>query len=146
MQLSMQGKGNEAPGGGVSGDLIVAIEEIEHQHLVRNGKDLLYQLGISFSEATLGTSIEIPMVTGKAKIKIPPGTQSGKNLRLRSKGIPDINGYGRGDMIVNIQIWTPQKLTKEEKELLVKLNESDNFKPKSNQTKNFFDRMKNHFS
>ena len=146
MQLSMQGKGNEAPGGGVSGDLIVAIEEIEHEHLVRNGKDLLYQLGISFSEATLGTSIEIPMVTGKAKIKIPPGTQSGKNLRLRSKGIPDINGYGRGDMIVNIQIWTPQKLTKEEKELLVKLNESDNFKPKSNQTKNFFDRMKNHFS
>ena len=146
MQLSMQGKGNEAPGGGLPGDLIVAIEEIEHEHLVGNGNDLLYQLGISFSDATIGTSVEIPMVAGKAKIKIPPGTQSGKNLRLRSKGIPDINGYGRGDMIVNIQIWTPQKLSKEEKELLVKLNESDNFKPKLNQTKNFFDRMKNHFS
>ena len=146
MQLSMQGKGNEAPGGGVAGDLIIAIEEIEHEHLVRNGTDLLYQLGITFSDAVIGTSIEIPMVSGKAKIKIPPGTQSGKNLRLRSKGIPDINGYGRGDMIVNIQVFTPQKISKEEKDLLLKLNESDNFKPKHNQTKSFFDRMKNRFS
>ena len=144
MQLSMQGKGNEAPGGGVAGDLIIAIEEIEHEHLVRNGTDLLYQLGISFSDAVIGKTIEIPMVSGKAKIKIPPGTQSGKNLRLRSKGIPDVNGYGRGDMIVNIQVFTPQKISKEEKELLLKLNESDNFKP--NQSKNFFDRMKNRFA
>ena len=146
MQLSMQGKGNEAPGGGVAGDLIIAIEEIEHEHLVRNGTDLLYQLGITFSDAVIGTSIEIPMVSGKAKIKIPSGTQSGKNLRLRSKGIPDVNGYGRGDMIVNIQVFTPQKISKEEKDLLLKLNESDNFKPKHNQTKSFFDRMKNRFS
>ena len=93
MQLSMQGKGNDAPGGGVPGDLIVAIEEIEHDHLVRNGTDLLYQLGITFSDAVMGTTVEIPMVNGKAKIKIPSGTQSGKNLRLRSKGIPDVNGY-----------------------------------------------------
>ena len=146
MQLSMQGKGNEAPGGGVAGDLIIAIEEIEHEHLVRNGTDLLYQLGITFSDAVIGKTIEIPMVSGKAKIKIPPGTQSGKNLRLRSKGIPDVNGYGRGDMIVNIQVFTPQKISKEEKELLLKLNESDNFKPKPNQSKNFFDRMKNRFA
>ena len=146
MQLSMQGKGNEAPGGGVPGDLIVAIEEIEHEHLVRNGTDLLYQLGITFSDAVMGKTVEIPMVSGKAKIKIPSGTQSGKNLRLRSKGIPDVNGYGRGDMIVNIQVFTPQKISKEEKELLLKLNESDNFKPKHNQTKSFFDRMKNRFS
>ena len=146
MQLSMQGKGNEAPGGGIPGDLIVAIEEIEHDHLVRNGTDLLYQLGLTFSDAVIGTSVEIPMVTGKAKIKIPAGTQSGKNLRLRSKGIPDVNGYGRGDMIVNIQVYTPQKISKDEKELLLKLNESDNFKPKQNQTKSFFDRMKNRFS
>ena len=146
MQLSMQGKGNEAPGGGVAGDLIIAIEEIEHEHLVRNGTDLLYQLGITFSDAVIGKTIEIPMVSGKAKIKIPSGTQSGKNLRLRSKGIPDVNGYGRGDMIVNIQVFTPQKISKEEKELLLKLNESDNFKPKLNQTKNFFDRMKNRFA
>ena len=146
MQLSMQGKGNEAPGGGVAGDLIIAIEEIEHEHLVRNGSDLLYQLGITFSDAVIGKTIEIPMVSGKAKIKIPSGTQSGKNLRLRSKGIPDVNGYGRGDMIVNIQVFTPQKISKEEKELLLKLNESDNFKPKVNQTKNFFDRMKNRFA
>ena len=146
MQLSMQGKGNEAPGGGAAGDLIIAIEEIEHEHLVRNGTDLLYQLGITFSDAVIGKTIEIPMVSGKAKIKIPSGTQSGKNLRLRSKGIPDVNGYGRGDMIVNIQVFTPQKISKEEKELLLKLNESDNFKPKLNQTKNFFDRMKNRFA
>jgi molecular chaperone DnaJ len=146
MQLSMQGKGNEAPGGGVAGDLIIAIEEIEHEHLVRNGTNLLYQLGITFSDAVIGKTIEIPMVSGKAKIKIPSGTQSGKNLRLRSKGIPDVNGYGRGDMIVNIQVFTPQKISKEEKELLLKLNESDNFKPKLNQTKNFFDRMKNRFA
>jgi molecular chaperone DnaJ len=146
MQLSMQGKGNEAPGGGVAGDLIIAIEEIEHEHLVRNGTDLLYQLGISFSDAVIGKTIEIPMISGKAKIKIPSGTQSGKNLRLRSKGIPDVNGYGRGDMIVNIQVFTPQKISKEEKELVLKLNESDNFKPKLNQTKNFFDRMKNRFA
>ena len=146
MQLSMQGKGNEAPGGGVAGDLIIAIEEIEHEHLVRNGTDLLYQLGITFSDAVIGKTIEIPMVTGKAKIKIPSGTQSGKNLRLRSKGIPDVNGYGRGDMIVNIQVFTPQKISNEEKDLLLKLNESDNFKPKHNQTKSFFDRMKNRFS
>ncbi len=146
MQLSMQGKGNEAPGGGVPGDLIVAIEEIEHDHLVRNGTDLLYQLGITFSDAVMGKTVEIPMVSGKAKIKVPAGTQSGKNLRLRSKGIPDVNGYGRGDMIVNIQVFTPQKISKEEKELLLKLNESDNFKPKHNQTKSFFDRMKNRFS
>jgi molecular chaperone DnaJ len=146
MQLSMQGKGNEAPGGGAAGDLIIAIEEIEHEHLVRNGSDLLYQLGITFSDAVIGKTIEIPMVSGKAKIKIPSGTQSGKNLRLRSKGIPDVNGYGRGDMIVNIQVFTPQKISKEEKELLLKLNESDNFKPKLNQTKNFFERMKNRFA
>ena len=146
MQLSMQGKGNEAPGGGVPGDLIVAIEEIEHEHLVRNGTDLLYQLGITFGDAVMGKTVEIPMVSGKAKIKVPAGTQSGKNLRLRSKGIPDVNGYGRGDMIVNIQVFTPQKISKEEKEILLKLNESDNFKPKHNQTKSFFDRMKNRFS
>ena len=146
MQLSMQGKGNEAPGGGVPGDLIIAIEEVEHESLVRNGNDLLYQLGITFSDAVLGTTVEIPMVSGKAKIKIPAGTQSGKNLRLRSKGIPDINGYGRGDMIVNIQVWTAQKVSKEEKELLLKLKDSENFQPKANQSRNFFDRMKNHFS
>ncbi len=146
MQLNVQGKGNDAPGGGVTGDLIVLIEEIEHDHLVRNGNDLYYQLPISFMDATIGINIEIPMVSGKAKIKIPAGTQSGKNLRLRGKGVPDINGYGKGDMIINIQIWTPQKISKEEKDILLKLNESDNFKPKENTSKNFFDRVKNHFN
>ena len=127
------------------------IIEIEIPPGVEEGMQLSMQgkgneVGISFSDAVMGTTVEIPMVSGKAKIKIPSGTQSGKNLRLRSKGIPDVNGYGRGDMIVNIQVFTPQKISKEEKELLVKLNESDNFKPKQNQTKSFFDRMKNRFS
>ncbi|MDG2343036.1 MAG: molecular chaperone DnaJ [Flavobacteriales bacterium] len=146
MQLNVQGKGNDAPGGGVTGDLIVLIEETEHEHLVRNGNDLYYQLPISFMDATIGINIEIPMVSGKAKIKIPAGTQSGKNLRLRGKGVPDINGYGKGDMIINIQVWTPQKISKEEKDILLKLNESDNFKPKESTSKNFFDRVKNHFN
>ncbi|MEC8604077.1 MAG: DnaJ C-terminal domain-containing protein, partial [Bacteroidota bacterium] len=99
MQLNMRGKGNDAPGNGVPGDLIIVIEEVEHDHLVRHGNDLYYDLHLSFIDAALGTEVEIPMVEGKAKIKINPGTQSGKNLRLRNKGIPEINGYGKGDLI-----------------------------------------------
>ena len=143
MQLSMQGKGNEAPGGGIPGDLIVAIEEIEHDHLVRNGTDLLYQLGLTFSDAVIGTSVEIPMVTGKAKIKIPAGTQSGKNLRLRSKGIPDVNGYGTGDQLIYVNVWTPKNLTKEEKAMLETLRQSEHFKPNPKKSdKSFFDRIR----
>lgn len=145
MQLNMQGKGNDAPGGGIPGDLIIAIEEIEHEHLIRNGNDLHYDLNISFPDAALGTTVEIPLVDGKAKIKIDPGTQSGKLLRLRNKGVPEINGYGKGDLIVNIQVWTPQKLSKEEKSILQKLKESEHFSPEKGKTKGFFDRMKEHF-
>ena len=145
MQLNMRGKGNDAPGNGVPGDLIIVIEEVEHDHLVRHGNDLYYDLHLSFIDAALGTEVEIPMVEGKAKIKINPGTQSGKNLRLRNKGIPEINGYGKGDLIINIQLWTPEKLSKDEKEALKKLGASENFTPNPSSSKGFFDRMKEHF-
>jgi molecular chaperone DnaJ len=146
MQLNMRGKGNDAPGNGIPGDLIIVIEEIEHDHLIRHGNDLYYDLHLSFIDAALGTEVEIPMVEGKAKIKINAGTQSGKNLRLRNKGIPEINGYGKGDIIINIQLWTPEKLSKEEKDALKKLSSSENFTPKPASAKGFFDRMKEHFN
>ncbi len=145
MQLNMRGKGNDAPGNGVPGDLIIVIEELEHEHLIRHGNDLYYDLHLSFIDAALGTDVEIPLVEGKAKIKVNPGTQSGKNLRLRNKGIPELNGYRKGDVIVNIQLWTPEKLTKEEKSSLQKLSNSENFAPKPASAKGFFDRMKEHF-
>ena len=106
---------------------------------------LLLLLSLGFIDAALGTDIEIPLVEGKAKIKITPGTQSGKNLRLRNKGIPELNGYRKGDVIVNIQLWTPEKLTKEEKDVLIQLKENENFAPKPGSAKGFFDRMKEHF-
>ena len=124
MQLSMQGKGNEAPGGGVPGDLIVAIEEIEHEHLVRNGTDLLYQLGITFSDAVMGKTVEIPMVSGKAKIKIPSGTQSGKQLRLKGKGMPILQTRSFGDLYVEAELETPVNLTNKQKKLIADFSES----------------------
>lgn len=146
MQLSVQGKGNDAPGGGIPGDLIVVIEEIEHEFLRRNGNDIHYDLHLNFVDAAIGTELEVPLVQGKAKIKVTPGTQSGKILRLRGKGIPELNGYGAGDQLINIQIWTPQNLTKDEKKLLEKLRDSENFKPNLNKAKSFFDRVKEHFT
>lgn len=146
MQLNVQGKGNDAPGGGIPGDLIVVIEEVEHKKLRRNGNDIHYDLHLNFVDAALGTELEVPLVHGKAKIKITPGTQSGKILRLRGKGIPELNGYGKGDQLINIQLWTPQNLTKEEKKALEKLRHNHNFKPNLNKAKSFFDRVKEHFS
>jgi len=146
MQLSVQGKGNDAPGGGVPGDLIVVIEEIPHEKLRRNGNDLHYDLHLSFIDAALGAEVEVPLVKGKAKIKIAPGTQSGKILRLKGKGIPDLNGYYEtGDQLINIQLWTPQHLSKEEKRILEKLRGSENFKPNLKKAKSFFERVKEHF-
>lgn len=145
MQLSMQGSGNEVPGG-VPGDLLIAIEEAEHDALVRNGNDVIYDLHLSFIDAALGTSVEVPLVDGKAKIKIPAGTQSGKVLRLQGKGIPSINGYGKGDQLVNVVLYTPERLTKEERSSLEQLKESENFIPNPANSKGFFERMKDHFS
>lgn len=146
MQLSVNGKGNAAPRGGINGDLLVLIEEEEHLELKRDGSNLFYDSYVNFADAALGTSIEIPTVDSKVKIKIEPGTQSGKVLRLKGKGLPDVNSYGTGDLLVNINVWTPQNLTTEEKKALELLRTSKNFAPNPNRKeKGFFDRMKEHF-
>ena len=147
MQLALSGKGNAAPRGGIPGDLIVLVEELGHEKLIRDNMNLLYDHHISFPQAALGTSIEVPTLEGKARIKIEPGTQAGKVLRLKGKGLPSVNAYGRGDLLVNINIWTPQSVSQEEKEILQKLEESDNFvpRPKKND-KSFFERMKDVFN
>ncbi len=146
MQLSVGGKGNAAPRGGINGDLLVVIEEEEHLELKRDGSNLFYDSYVSFIDATLGTSIEIPTVDAKVKIKIDAGTQSGKVLRLKGKGLPDINSYGVGDLLVNINVWTPQSLSNEERKTLENLKDSVNFIPNPNRKeKGFFDRMKEYF-
>ena len=129
MQLKVSGKGNDAPGNGIAGDLLVAIEEVKHTELQREGDNLHYDLYISFSEAALGTSREIDTVTGKVRIKIEEGVQSGKILRLRGKGIPNINGYGKGDLLVHVNVWTPRTLSREQKEFFQKMSEDDHFRP-----------------
>ena len=147
MQLKVTGKGNEAPGNGVAGDLLVAIEELPHSSLQREGDNLHYDLYISFSEAALGTSKEIDTVSGKVRIKIDSGTQSGKILRLRSKGIPSINGYGAGDLLVHVNVWTPKNLTKEQRDFFEKMKDDEHFVPKpEKEDKSFFEKVKDMFS
>jgi molecular chaperone DnaJ len=147
MQLSMSGKGNEAPGGGAAGDLLILIEEQEDRHLKRDGNNLVYDLYISFVDAALGTTVEVPAIGGKVKIKIDSGTQSGKILRLRGKGLKDINGYETGDQLIYVNVWTPKKLTAEERAKLESLRESPNFEPHPDANeKGFFERMKEYFN
>src|SRR5688572_9697028 len=147
MQLSMSGKGNEAPGGGIAGDLLILIEEQEDKQLKRDGNNLIYDLYISFIDAALGTSVEVPSVGGKVKIKIDPGTQSGKVLRLRGKGLKDLNGYETGDQLIYVNVWTPKKLTPEEKAKLESFRGSPNFEPHPDANeKGFFERMKEFFN
>ncbi|AMP97082.1 Molecular chaperone DnaJ [Pedobacter cryoconitis] len=146
MQLSMSGKGNAAPNGGVPGDLIILIEEIPHETLKREGNNIVYDLHLSIIDAALGYSAEVPTIDGKAKIKIEPGTQSGKLLRLKAKGIPEVNSYHRGDQIIHVNIWTPKALSSEERNMLEKLRESPNFKPQPGKNdKSFFEKMKEYF-
>ena len=146
MQLTMSGKGNAGERGGIPGDLVIAIEEIEHPHLTRDGNNLIYDLHVNFADAALGTSVEIPTLEGKARIKIEAGTHGGKVLRLKGKGLPDINSHRRGDILVNVDVWTPQNLSAEEKEILEKLRQSPNFKPNPKKgEKGFFERMKEYF-
>lgn len=147
MQLKVSNKGNEAPGNSIPGDLIVAIEELEHPTLKREGDNLHYDLYISISEAVLGTSKEIDAVTGKVRIKLEEGIQSGKILRLRGKGIPSINGYGSGDLLVHVNVWTPKTLNKEQKEFFVKMQNDENFVPSPEKSdKSFFEKVKDMFS
>lgn len=146
MQLKVGGKGNAGPFNGVPGDLLVVIEEEKHEFLQRDGGNLHFEAYIGFIDAVLGQSIEIPLIEGKAKIKIEPGTQSGKMLRLRGKGLPSVQGYGSGDLLVHINVWTPKKISSDEKALLEKLRNSENFKPKpGGKEEGFFDKMKNFF-
>lgn len=144
IQLSMNGKGNSGERGGHAGDLIIQIEEVNDPSLKRVSNDVVYDLHLNFVDAALGTSVEVPTIEGKAKIKIPPGTQGGKIFRLKGKGIPSLErGYGVGDQLIDVNVWTPKTLSKEEKKILEKLRNSPNFHPQPDVNhKSFFDRVK----
>lgn len=147
MQISFPGLGNAGARNGVNGDLIVSVEELPHEHFEREGNNLYHQTYITVSEAVLGTSLEVPTLGAQAKFKIEQGMPSGKVYRLRGKGLPDVNGYGRGDLLVRVDVWIPKSVTKEEKKMLETLQNSDNFKPKPTaKDKSFFEKMKNMFS
>ncbi len=148
MQLRVSGKGNAARHGGINGDLIVIIHEIEDQNILRDGNNLYYELNVSFIEATLGTTKEVPTIDSKVKIKIDPGTQPNKVLRLKGKGIKDINGYGKGDFFININVYVPKNLSREEKNIFEKLKDSPNFVPPKNETnkETFFRKMRDIFN
>jgi molecular chaperone DnaJ len=146
MQLKVSGKGNAAPLEGINGDLIVLISIEEHESLIRDGQNLHFDHYISFTDAALGTNTEIPTISGKVKIKLEEGIQSGKILRLKGKGLPSVNSYGTGDLLIHINVWTPQKLSKEEKQFFENCRESANFKPSpTGNDKSFFDRVKEMF-
>ena len=147
MQLAMHGQGNAAPRGGIAGDLIVLIEEQEHELFERQDANLYYNAFITFSQAALGAAIEIPTLSGKVKIKVDPGTPSGRVVRPRGKGLPVVNGYGRGDLLVSLNVWVPKDLNKEEKKMLEQLDSHQNFQPNpTKQERGFFDRMKEMFN
>jgi molecular chaperone DnaJ len=146
MQLSMRGKGNAGIKGGPPGDLLISIEEKAHPALNRDGHNLIYDLYLNFADAALGTNAEVPNIDGPVKIKVPPGTQSGKIFRLKGKGLPVVQSYAKGDQLIHVNIWTPRKLSDKEKAILEKLKESENFKPQPGKSdKGFFERMKDYF-
>ena len=147
MQLSMRGKGNAGKNGGPKGDLLIAIEEKQHKHFTRDGQNIMFDLFLNFADAALGTSVEVPTLGKKVKISIPAGTPAGKIFRLRSKGVPSVQGYaGKGDQLINVNIWTPKTLTKEDKELLEAMRKSPSFQPQEGEKqKGFFARMKDYF-
>jgi len=147
MQLSVGGRGNAGERGGAPGDLIVLIEEEPHKELHRDGLNVAYELYITFPDAVFGTNLEVPTIDGRAKIKIPPGTQSGKIFRLKGKGFPAINSYEKGDQLIHVNIWTPQQVSSDEKSMLDKMNASDNFKPHPDKSeKSFFDKVREMFT
>ncbi|MBS1949026.1 MAG: molecular chaperone DnaJ [Bacteroidetes bacterium] len=147
MQLSVGGRGNAGERGGPSGDLIVLVEEEQHPELHRDGLNVGFELFISFPDAAFGTQLEVPTIDGKAKIKIPAGTQSGKIFRLKGKGFPGVNSYEKGDQLIHVNVWTPQHLTPEEKTMLEALSASQNFLPKPDKNeRSFFDKVRELFS
>ncbi len=145
MQLTVSGRGNAARRGGINGDLLVIIEEEKHPELIRDDNDLIYNVLLDIPTAILGGNIEVPTVDGKVKVKIDAGTQPGKVLRLRGKGLPSINSYGTGDLLVNVGVYIPENLNKEDKKLIEKLSESENIKPSDHASKSFFSRFRNMF-
>jgi molecular chaperone DnaJ len=146
MQLSVSGKGNIAPRDGIAGDLIVVIEEIPHDTLKRDGKNLHLDLYISYTDAVLGSDPQIKTISSKVKIKLEAGIQSGKILRLRGKGLPSVDRYGSGDLLIHVNVWTPQELTKDQKEFFESCRDDDNFKPDPDKNnKSFFDKVKEMF-
>jgi len=145
MQLSVSGKGNAARHGGINGDLLVLIEEEPHPELIRDDNDLLYNLLLSVPQAALGGTVEVPTIDGKAKVKIEPGTQPGKVLRLRNKGLPSVNSYGTGDLLVNVSVYIPESLSSSEKETLSKLDKSENFQPNKKAKESIFNKFKHFF-
>lgn len=147
MQLSMRGKGNAGRRGGPAGDLLITIQEKKHEVLQRDGQNLIYELYLNFADAALGSQVAIPTIDSKVKVKIPAGTQSGKILRLRGKGIPSVQGYGKGDQLIHVNIWTPKELTAEQKDIMKQIKGWDNFKPKPGKSeKGFFSKMKDYFT
>ena len=147
VQLSMSGKGNAGERGGPAGDLIITVEEVPDEFLKREGNNVVFELYLNFVDAALGTNVEVPTIDGKAKIKIPAGTQAGKIFRLKGKGIPSINSYEKGDQLIHVNLWTPKNLSAEEKKILEKLKDSPNFQPNpSKSEKGFFEKMKDYFS
>ena len=146
MQLSMRGKGNAGKNGGPAGDLLIVIEEKKDDRFIRDGNNIIYDLYLNFADAALGTSVEVPTLSGPVKIKVPGGTQGGKIFRLKNKGLPEVQGYGRGDQLININIWTPKTLNAEEEALMEKLRSMPNFQPNPGKSeKGFFQRMKDMF-
>jgi molecular chaperone DnaJ len=146
MQMTVGGKGNAPRRGGINGDLLVVIDEEEHPELIREGNDLIYNLFVSIPDAVLGTHVEVPTVDNNVKIKIEPGTQPGKILRLRGKGLPEVNGYGRGDLLVNVNVWIPKAVNKDELKIFEKFKDSDSFTPAPDKNdKGFFERMRGYF-
>ncbi|MDX1906457.1 MAG: molecular chaperone DnaJ [Bacteroidia bacterium] len=147
MNLSVRGKGHAGLRGGPSGDLIVEIEELPHEQFERDGDNLIHQLFISFPDAALGTNVDVPTLSGKVRIKIDPGTQPGKVFRIKGKGLPNINGYGAGHLLVHLNVWTPENLTAEERRILAKLKDSDNFHPRPTaEQKGFFSKIREFFN
>jgi len=147
MQLSMRGAGNMGRNGGPSGDLLISIEEKQHEHLQREGNNVIYPLYVNFADAALGTSLEVPTISGRVKIKIPAGTQAGKIFRLKGKGLPSVQGYGKGDQLIQLNIWTPKELTSDERKMLEQMRDMPNFHPNPKKgEKGFFERMKDYFA
>ncbi len=145
MQLSLSGKGNAARRGGVNGDLLIVVEEEQDPNLIRDDNDVIYNLFLSFPMAALGGTVEVPTIEGVAKVKIEPGTQPGKVLRLRNKGLPSVNGFGKGDELINVNVYVPENLTSKEQEWLEKMDKSENFTPSKTAKKNVFDKFKKMF-